>query len=223
MGELDPRKIYAGQIRQASARLAAALRFHSVYVADKDVPSLDAAVLQIRKALELIAFAAIAPDKEAFLKVRASDEAGKFTRDFHARKFLLTLDKVNPDFYPLALTGPTRKEQGMEFGRKETGYLTRDRFEKVYDRLGKHLHAQNPWGSDPNIQNLAKDIPSLVEEIYQLIELHARIVRRPGKIEIWVWQTDRQGGMPAFLEAIADGDLIDTKRKSRAGVSGAKQ
>ena len=217
MVELEPTMIYASQMRQACARLKAALRFHHAYETDREVPSLDAAVLQIRKALELIAFAAVAPDKEAFAKLRATDDGGDFTRDYHARRILTALGTVFPDFYPLALTEPVEKDGVIEFGRKENrGYLTRSRFEKVYDRLGKHLHAENPWGADPNLQNLAKDMPGLVEEIYQLLDLHARFIKSPTFFGAWVVRVDRNGGPPQLIQAGANGDFVDTMRKPNA-------
>lgn len=177
-------------------------------------------MLQIRKALELIAFAAIAPDREAFAELRARgdvDEAGDYTRDCHARKILNTLKPVNSDFYPLPLTGPMRQPTGeFEFDRKEAGYLTRCRFCRQYDGLAKYLHAENPWGRSASLLDLAKRIPALLEEIYQLIDLHGRIVRAPGLYGVWVVRMDREGGLPQLMTAISDGDFVDTLRKSAA-------
>lgn len=207
-----PQAIYAGQLRQACLRLKAALRFHAEYAAEKSPPVLDAATLQIRKALELVAFAAIAPDKEAFARLRATDDVGDFTKDYHARKILNTLKGVNPDFYPVPLLEAVRQAHGFHFDRKASGYLTRKRFENVYDRLGKHLHATNPWGDDPNVQNLARDIPALVEEIYQLLDLHVRFIRVPAFKGAWLVRIDRDGGMPQLSVAEASGDFVDTTR-----------
>lgn len=221
MEEITPPMIYAGQMRQACVRLKAALRLANAYETDRtDIPSIDGAVLQIRKALELIAFAAIAPDLEAFAELRARgdvDEAGDYTRDYHARKILNTLKSVNPDFYPLPLTGPVRQPTGeLEFGRKEAGYLTRGRFCRQYDGLAKYLHAENPWGTSASLHHLAKRIPALVEEIYQLIDLHGRIVRAPDFYGVWVVRMDRDGGLPQLMTAIGDGDFVDRLRESAA-------
>jgi hypothetical protein len=60
----------------------------------------------------------------------------------------------------------------VHFERKEKGFLLKKRFEKIYDRLGKYLHADNPWGSDKGLLNLLTEYPSLVKQIQWLLKFH---------------------------------------------------
>ena len=76
--------------------------FLSAYNSSNDVFSLESAILQMRKALEAVAFAAVAPNKYQYAEYRAQAEKNSdFTKDFNARSILQFLGKINADFYPL--------------------------------------------------------------------------------------------------------------------------
>lgn len=157
---MSAQSIYLSLIGESVTRLNAALGFELEYRKGRDIPTLDAAVLQFRKALEAIAIAAIAPDKKAYQAFRATAyKDPDFTKDYHAAKIFAALARVNPDFFPRALLPAEQGRDGSwHFENKTVGVLTKKQFERCYDRLGKHLHAQNPWGTNKNIQNLAGDL-----------------------------------------------------------------
>lgn len=212
MSEASLQSIYVSQIAEASARLLAGQRFLASFMASGAIPELEAAVLQVRKALETIAYAAIAPDKKQYAAFRAAATASPdFTKDYHAAKIFTALAKINKDFYPVALLPAVRQSDGSHhFGRKSTGYLTKRKFEAAYDRLGKHLHAHNPWSGNKNLQNLAKDLPSIIEETQALLDLHARFIKTPEFNGVWVFETDRLGNLPRVITAATAGPYVVT-------------
>jgi len=210
MHESSLQEIYRAQIAEATSRLLSAQDFLSAYSATNLVPQLEAAILQLRKALETIAFAAIAPNKKQYAQLRAAaTNSSDFTKDYHATKIFTALSKVNKNFYPKPLLPATKQEDGSwHYGDKKSGFLTKGRFETVYDRLGKHLHSHNPWSGSKNLQNLAKDIPQIIEESYSLLDLHVCYIQTPEFQGVWVVETDRIGTLPHVLTAVASGPYV---------------
>lgn len=209
MREASLQFIYASQIAEATSRLLAAQRFLASFKTTGDVPELEASVLQLRKALEMIAFAVIAPDKKQYATFRAATNNSDFTKDYHAARIFTTLARINKDFYPVALLPAVRQSDGLwHFSGKQSGYLTQKKFGTVYDRLGKHLHAHNPWSGNKNLQNLARDIPKIIEETHELLDLHVRYIRTPEFHGVWVLETDRLGNPPRIITAGAIGDYV---------------
>jgi hypothetical protein len=114
---------------------------------------LENAILHTRKALECIAYASIAPNKKAYSKFRSeAKKPADFRKDYHGAKILKQLGMVNKEFYPFPLIEP--KLVGVRkwhFDRLKDEYLTKSQYIKLYDRLGKFLHSDNPWDNDKGI------------------------------------------------------------------------
>jgi hypothetical protein len=71
--------IYLRKLGEAVSRLGACDFFLSVHQTSKDVYSVEAAVIQVRKAFEAVAFAAIAPNKKEYEAFRANAEHSPIT------------------------------------------------------------------------------------------------------------------------------------------------
>ena len=200
--------IYANMVQEATSRLNSAQGFLTAYGMTARLPELEAAVLQIRKSLESIALASIAPNKVQYAAFRATaTNSPDYTKDYHARKIFNTLEKVNKDFYPMALLPSVRQPDGSHhFGRKPSGFLSKKRFESVYDRLGKYLHAPNPWGTDKQLQNLVKELPQIIDLAFGLLELHVTFIRTPQYNGAWVIEASRTGRPPRVITSMAKGD-----------------
>lgn len=201
--------IYANMVQEATSRLNAAQGFLSSYGMTKNLPELEAAVLQIRKSLESIALASIAPNKVQYAAFRAmATDSPDYTKDYHASRIFNTLEKINKDFYPLALLPAVRQPDGTHhFGRKQSGFLSKKRFESIYDRLGKHLHAHNPWGTEKHLHNLAKELPQIIDQAFGLIDLHVTFIRTPQYKGAWVIEASRTGNQPKVITSVTEGDF----------------
>lgn len=202
--------IYLGKISEALARLTACECFLRSYSVSKDVFVLEAAILQMRKALEAVAFASIAPNKTQYAEYRAQAERNPdFTKDFNARSILQFLGKVNGDFYPLPVSAPIAVSPGnWHFDRRNDHSLTKEKFESFYDRLGKHLHADNPWGNNKGLDDLAKDIPEVIAATRSLLSWHFTTIRTTQFSGIWVVEAPSNGAPPRIIIGQADGEFF---------------
>ena len=205
----EAQKIYLAKINEAVARLKACDYFLDGYSKDPAASLLEAAVLQMRKALEAVAYAAIAPNKAKYQQFRAKAETpADYRKDYNARAILQHLAKINADFYPAPLLPATQVQPGhWHFEQKANGYLTKARFESFYDRLGKFLHADNPWGNDKGVVNLVADLPVTQSQLRELLALHRIIVRTPDFLGAWVVEVPTDGRVPHIIVAQATGDF----------------
>lgn len=208
MSELQT--IYLAKVSETLARLAACERFVSAYGESKDVFVLESAILQMRKALEAVAFAAIAPNRTQYAEFRAQAEKNSdYTKDFKATSILKFLAKVNPDFYPRPASAPVQVFPGhWHFDQREDGSLTKEKFENFYDRLGKYLHADNPWGNDKGLNNLAEDIPEIISATRSLLSWHFTTIRTPEFSGVWVVEAPSNGTAPRVIVGQADGEFF---------------
>lgn len=207
---MELQAIYLRKISETIARLGACESFLAMHRASNDVYSLEAAVLQVRKALEAVAFAAIAPNKEEYEAFRAeAEKPADYRKDFNARAILRYLGNINKDFYPTPLLAPTKKPDGSwHFERRSEGFLTKEQFESFYDRLGKYLHADNPWGSDKGMQNLVADLPGVIGQLRVLLQWHFTVIRAPEFNGVWVVEVAPSGAPPRIVVGKADGEFI---------------
>lgn len=208
MREATLQSIYLSLIGESVSRLDAASEFLDEHAKAPRVSRLEAAILQVRKALELVALAAIAPDKKAYAEFRATaDKDPDYTKDYHAAKIFAALSRINSDFYPKPLAPAERQPDGSwYFGDRQGGFLSKKKFERAYDRLGKHLHAHNPWSGSKNLQNLLGDLPRVITEARGLLQLHARFIRTPEFHGVWVVRADSP--KPEILTASAKGPYV---------------
>jgi hypothetical protein len=216
---MNIKAVYIDKISEASKRLDASEAFLDSHNKGRGVFAFDAAVLQARKALEAIALAAIAPNRNAYEAFRAKAKGSDYRRDFNAKKILQQLAQINPKFYPLPLKPPVRTApRHWHFERREGDFLQKQQFESFYDRLGKYLHSDNPWGPNKGTQNLVTDMPSLFEAARNLLSLHVTFIQTPTFSAAWVVEVPADGGTPNILEAEASGEFdIQAQPASRVG------
>ena len=204
MNEQQLRNIYLKQINEALERLNASEVYFERYKETEEIYEMDSCILQLRKALECIAFSAIAPNKGAYEKFREGD----FSKDFNAKKIVSQLNKINKDFYPISLTEPVKDDENVwNYGRREKGFLSKKRFEKLYDRLGKYLHADNPWGKDKGLQNLVNEYPSFISQIQTLLKCHVVTIKTPDFNGVWMAESDSNFARARIITGQADGDF----------------
>jgi len=179
-------KTYIRCLEEAKHRLAFAEQFVKGASGHPRI-NIESACLQFRKALELIAYAAIAPHRwkyEAWR--RPAEKPQDYRKDFNGRKILHSLAKLNPYSYPRPLVPPVERDGAWHFEPFRGEYLTKKRYEKVYDRCGDILHADNPWGQDKQYANYMKDFPTYIRWTLDLIRLHTVIIEHEDGVSAWI-------------------------------------
>lgn len=144
--------------------------------------SVESACLQIRKILELIAFASLIANKEAYRKVFA-----KVSKTWNAGDLLKELGCVNPDFYPKPVIELPSKRPGVKSelkDRDQAEYLTKADFVQAYGRCGAIAHAANPFGKGIDYGYYQKVLPHWQEQIMNLLNSHQ--VHLAGRPEMYL-------------------------------------
>lgn len=202
--------IYLGKVSEALSRLSACESYLKLHETSNDIYLFESAVLQMRKALEAVAFASIAPNKDEYAKLRAkSENSPDYTKDFNAKKILQLLSNVNPNFYPKPISAPIPNgPNAWHFEQRVDNSLTRKNFESFYDRLGKFLHADNPWGNNKNYENLLNDLPKIIIAVRLLLSYHYTVIRTPHFNGVWVVNAPSDGTTPTIFGAQATGDFV---------------
>jgi hypothetical protein len=139
------------------------------------------ACLQVRKALEQVAYASLAASRDMYSQVRP-----QFERDWSAKRILEQIEKVHPDFYPVAVSpvrlGPNR----VHFELVADGFLTRDDFVFLYDRCSDAIHDWNPYREGPRVVELQRPMAEWAQRIEKLLAWHR--IRLVGQADILVIQ-----------------------------------
>src|SRR5262245_50732639 len=125
------------------------------------------ACLQVRRALELTAFATLAANRDRYSQIRADVE-----NEWRAKRILERLEKVHPTFYPVPVI-PKRLGPGRwHFDERPDGYLTRDEFVELYDKCSEVLHEWNPFRPGARLVDFRLSIAEWSERIERLLEFH---------------------------------------------------
>jgi len=125
------------------------------------------ACLQLRRALELTAFATLAANRERYSEIRVDVE-----NEWRAKRILDRLTQLHPDFYPVPVS-PTRVGPGRwHFSAITDGYLTKDEFVELYDKCSDVLHEWNPFRSGRRQIDLRMSIDEWSARIERLLEFH---------------------------------------------------
>jgi hypothetical protein len=147
--------------------------------------------LQMRKILEIIAFASLTAN-------RAKYDAAykKLTTVWRAKDMLRQLEKINPEFYPLPIQPPQLQPDGTKHCAAVDGFLTKDDFVSLYDVASSFLHAGNPFSAQDPIIKMRYNVRQWLERIQALIALH---VMRLVDGNLWVVQIPEQGPVKMWL------------------------
>ena len=134
-----------------------------------DIPTTESIYLQFRKILELIALSSLVANKEKY-----SQAYEKFEKHWNAKKIVLDVERINPNFYPEPVIQVPSSKSGvkMEFLQRERDYLTKDELVKLYEKCAALMHAQNPYRSKPDYTRYENEIPVWQERIDNLLYAH---------------------------------------------------
>lgn len=132
--------------------------------------------LQVRKILELIAFANMVSNMNLY-----ADTYRKIERHYKAHLILEYIKKINPRYYPLPVKQDAATRTRIPL---ENGFLTEDEFIHLYNDCSEYLHAANPLTPQRSIHQVFEEYPKWIIKIIALLELHS--IRLVDDTEIWV-------------------------------------
>lgn len=130
--------------------------------------TVESIYLQFRKILELVAFGSLIANKDIYSQVRES-----FAKDWNARLLTKDLCRVNPNYFPRAIH--EREPEGTEKGNvfiDRVDALTESEFVDLYERCGRILHADNPFGSKADWKRYQQDIMQWRQKLLSLLNSH---------------------------------------------------
>lgn len=159
------------------------------------VPDQELCCLQLRKSLELIAFAGIAANLDKYAEL-----SPKFEQDWNGKRIISTIEKINPNFYPIPIkTFPANDGQVM-FEDLNEGFLKKEEFAELYDWCGQQLHSFNPFSENAQWTDIKERLAHEKAKIVNLLNQH-RCVLPTSNDEIWVNMNDlgHQGKATAYI------------------------
>lgn len=146
--------------RRLDAARESAKQASSIAVDDQ----AEIACLHLRKALEMIAFASLAANRNSYEKYH-----GDFDRHWRAAKILEKLGKINSDFYPVPLTYISPGN----YQNSTTTHLTRERFAYLYDVTSEVIHTWNPYRAERLQIDLKRPLEEWIDLIESLLSVHS--------------------------------------------------
>ena len=163
---------YCNYINDVKERISVVQKFTQGKVTLKELGrddfDIEFVVIQLRKALEAIAFSSLIANKKVYSEVYKN-----FAKHWNPKYLLNDLERLNPDFYPVPLNPEFRaNEKGLKnLECLEDGFLTKTDFVFLYDKCGKALHSVNPY-SQSNKIDFKHSIHEWVNMIIKLLYLH---------------------------------------------------
>lgn len=147
--------------------------------------------VQLRKVLELIAFASLTANREKYSAAHA-----RFREHWNGKWLLQDLAKVNPDFYPTPLGLPVLQTSGVkQFPAVPEAFLTKEDFVVLYDKAGEILHARHPFTRKGDTVEIGFSVKQWVSRIQSLLTLHV-IHLVDGKT--WVVEVPSEGHVHVY-------------------------
>jgi hypothetical protein len=154
--------------------------------------------VQIRKSLELIAFASMTANKKLYAEAHAN-----FANHWKAKEMLKNLNHLHFGFYPQPIILDNLKELGgkhfKHFENVKDGYLTQEDFVTLYELCSEVLHTWNPFANKVRHIDFKRSVAEWVQRIERLLKLHR--MRFVDREEIWVvdMATSTDGKVHAFV------------------------
>jgi len=156
--------------------------------------------VQLRKSLELVAFASMTANKKLYAEAHAN-----FANHWRAKKMLNSLDLIHPGFYPQPVYLDHVKESGAKhFDFLKDGFLTKEDFVTLYDLCSEVLHTWNPFTNKERHIDFKRSVSDWAQRIERLLRLH--LMRFVDRDEIWMveMETSPDKKVRAFIASPTD-------------------
>ncbi|HEX7408107.1 MAG TPA: hypothetical protein VF515_10740 [Candidatus Binatia bacterium] len=155
-------------------RLVAAITGGMLKTGDEGADA-EFACLQLRKVLELIAFATLAANRERYSQARADVD-----KEWSAKRILERLARMNPDFYPVPVIPISKGPGRWHFDIVADGFLTQSDFAILFDKCSEVVHEWNPFRAGPRLVDFGRSISEWARRIERLLEVHhVRLIDQP--------------------------------------------
>lgn len=160
--------------------------------------NLESAGLQIRKALESIMYASVIVNIDRLPQGIA--------KEYNVNKLMAKVKSINPEYYP----EPTKS---IDDGNDKKwvpvdGFITKDEFKNLYNKIGELAHDKNPILSEKKIDNLLikKQFIEALKKLIILLNHHQ--VRLPDSDNIIVCVMENgKGGVQTTYWDLKSGDI----------------
>lgn len=157
--------------------------------------------LQLRNALEEIAFSSLTANRSAYATARPG-----FATEWNARRMLGFLEKMNPHFYPVPVLPPQEIAPGRKHcDRVRDGFITRDEFAALYDISAEVLHCRNPYDPGNSGIDFRYSVDMWAGRIKALLRWH--FVQLLNVNMLWLVRVADAGPVQAW-PAAADGAFV---------------
>jgi hypothetical protein len=151
-----------------------------------DVFMSELVFLQLRKVLELIAFASLTANSELYVQVRKD-----FENEWNIKKVIERLERINDRFYPVPIQKPVTLGNGMKEVRSiDTGYMTKRQLVFLYNACSNVIHIRNPFQKRNPITHFGYHITTWLERIETLTALHLVNLADDG---LWIVEVPDEG------------------------------
>jgi|ERR1700722_3726083 hypothetical protein len=125
--------------------------------------------LQLRKTMEVIAFASLSANRAKYSTVHAN-----FAKHWKAKDLLGALEKVSSHFYPVPLEPPQTTPLGIKhFALVPDGFMTKAEFASLYDVCSEVLHKRNPYTEGDAVITIEYSVQKWVDRIQRLLGCHS--------------------------------------------------
>ncbi len=181
MEEQAPAKMYCGLMEDVKNRVALVRRFTSgeVHLGSEQF-AYECVSVQLRKVLELIAFASLCANKEKYAEAHSG-----FAKHWKAKLLLEAIERLHPGFYPRPMQPPVVRPDGTKhLDQVAEGFLTQPEFVVLYDKCSEVIHTRNPFStSEPRI-DFVYSVDRWLDKIMKLLQLHLMVLA--GRPEVWL-------------------------------------
>jgi hypothetical protein len=173
--------IYSNYMEDVKSRLAVVKTVSGAQISmGSELFDYEFVSVQLRKSLELVAFASMAANKKLYAEAHAN-----FAKHWRAKKTLSSLELLHSDFYPQPIRLDHVKESGAKhFEHIRNGYLTKEDFVTLYDQCSEVLHTRNPFTKKNRHIDFKHSVVEWVQKIESLLRLH--LMRFVDREEVWV-------------------------------------
>jgi hypothetical protein len=209
MGHTEQTRLYVNCMEEVRDRISVVESFGQHRVTTGLQPcDVEFVFLQLRKVLELVAFASLTANKEKYSLAHAG-----FTEHWKAKRMLQELQKINPEFYPVPVSPPVLQPDGIKHMPLITeGFLTMEEFASLYDTASEFLHVANPFTLKDRPLDLKYSTKEWVRRIKALLALH---VMHLVDDQRWIVEIRDLGPIKLYTRKSAD-ETVTNAPQSRA-------